>query len=567
MEVKQIMRSFKKIISSVLGTAMALSMCVAPTFAAADPNSNSNRNNAEYTITIDNAKEGHTYEAYQIFEGDISGDDGAYVLSNIDYGEGIDASKLTGQFAGKTAKELAKMLSADAENEDYTELANIFAQHISADRTNILTTPSGTCDYSETEGYKIKNLKPGYYLIKDRSAQLEGKYDANTAFMLKVVGDATVTPKSDIPSVQKKVLDANDSVNNSTTPYTQAGLGDAWADSADYDAYCDDAVPFKITATLPTDNTTNGQGFSQYSKYRLVFHDTFEPGLSAPLNNIKDYRIFIGTHELTEEEKVTVGASVATTDNGFDLTIENVKALTGDNAAVAGGTVSVIYKLTLDHDTAVIGSVGQANTIYLTYSNNPNAGYDQMGETPRDTVRVFTYKIDVDKVDPDLALLAGAEFKLEKYNPSNSSEWDVVIEKMQARVNAENGDAQFEVKGIDDGIYRITETATPAGYNTIKPITFTVNASHDAEADDPKLIELTVTDVSMDALLGDTTSDVPEFTAAADDGMVATKIVNEKGLVLPKTGDVGTALLYAIGAMAIVAGAYHFTRKKQGNEN
>ena len=43
-----------------------------------------------YTITINGDTTGHTYEAYQIFKGDLSGD----TLSNIQWGNGVtDAGK------------------------------------------------------------------------------------------------------------------------------------------------------------------------------------------------------------------------------------------------------------------------------------------------------------------------------------------------------------------------------------------------------------------------------------------------------------------------------------------
>ena len=550
----------KKIFATALGIAMTLSMSVVPTLAAQPTprDSNANSENATYSITIsdtnpDKSKAGHTYGAYQIMKGNVNGTDGSFIMSDIDWGSGIDETKLTGEYKGLTAKAAAKKLAGTATKEVETEAATAFAQQIVKD--GALTTAAGTVSKSP---YKITGLKPGYYLIKDEKNpdnQKGTQPDASTAFILKVVGDTTVAPKSDIPTVEKKVLDTNDTAQAAPT----ADLNAAWEDSADYDAYANDKVPFKLTATLPSDNSAH-HGFADYKSYKLVFNDTFEAGLSAPSKNIAEYDIYVGTHKLTEEEKTTVGASVATSANGFNLTIANVKALTGANAPVAGGTVTVIYHLTLDKATAVIGSKGQANKVNLTFSNNPNVnGEGDTGLTPTDTVRVFTYKVDIDKIDSEQKPLEGAAFKLEK---ETSEGFKTVIENIG---NVGTDKTKFEITGIDDGTYRITETATPRGYNSIKPVTFTVNATHQETADDPQLETLTVTDVKMNTLLGDTTSNAPTFTADKTSGSAATKVVNEKGLVLPKTGDMGTMIFYIAGAGLIAGSIIALKRRKNAH--
>ena len=49
------------------------------------------------SISISNEKTGHTYEAYQLFDGDLSEDGGTYTLSNITWGSGVldDMSSFT----------------------------------------------------------------------------------------------------------------------------------------------------------------------------------------------------------------------------------------------------------------------------------------------------------------------------------------------------------------------------------------------------------------------------------------------------------------------------------------
>ena len=44
---------------------------------------------------------------------------------------------------------------------------------------------------------------------------------------------------------------------------------------------------------------------------------------------------------------------------------------------------------------------------------------------------------------------------------------------------------------MDAGKYKLIETVTPSGYNTIQPIIFTIEATYDEESDDPQLTSLT----------------------------------------------------------------------------
>ena len=68
------MKHLKKIVSLLLTAVMVLAMCIP---VMADTN--------KYTITVSNAGADHTYEAYQVFKGNIS--DGK--LTDIDWGSNV----------------------------------------------------------------------------------------------------------------------------------------------------------------------------------------------------------------------------------------------------------------------------------------------------------------------------------------------------------------------------------------------------------------------------------------------------------------------------------------------
>ena len=126
----------------------------------------------------------------------------------------------------------------------------------SALSTTVAGSVSVAQDNAKTE---ITGLEPGYYLIKDKDSSLTGD-EAYTEYILNIVADTTITPKTDVPSVEKKVKDTNDTTGDTT----------GWQDSADYDIT--DAVPFQLTATLPVN-------VESYKSYFLKFDDTLSQGL------------------------------------------------------------------------------------------------------------------------------------------------------------------------------------------------------------------------------------------------------------------------------------------------
>ena len=550
--------NLRKFGTIVMSSCMSLAMAAMPALAA-EPNANANRNDANYNITINNNNAGHTYEAYKLMEGDLHTVDGALMLTNIEWADGIDNTKLQAPYNGMTAKAVAKELAGNAVQNVASNEAAKFAQQVVKD--GALGTVAKTTNVQTNGKYVLDNLTPGYYLVRDKKDSLKGKYDADTTFILRVVGSTEATPKSGVPSVTKKVEDMNDTTDSAF----RASLDATWADTADYDI--GDEIPYLLTATMPSDEEVDGvKPFSAYKTYSLTYHDTVANGISVA--DVTDADVYINDEKLTEEQKTAIGFTVEKTAKGVDFKIVDIKKATktvGGNAeqmVKAGDQVKVIYKAKLT-DQAVFGNAkngnkGNDNTVYLEYRNNPNVdGSGDTGNTPEDTVRVFTYLINVTKVDQNEAALAGAEFKLEK--KLANGDFKTIVESIALKADSAN---VFEMKGLDDGTYRITETRTPKGYNSIKPITFTVNATHSADPATLEVTDFNVSGVTQEAMIGDTTNDVPTFTATKDNGLVATTIKNEKGLVLPITGDIGTTLFYLAGIALIGGAAVYFKRKK-----
>ena len=475
-----------------------------------------------YSITINNSTAGHTYEAYQIFTGDLSGT----TLSNIVWGSGVSEA---GQTALGDAAAKAETLKTEAD-------AKAFAKAVAP----YLTTAAGSANTVTDGKYVISGLAAGYYLVKDQDGSLTGDNDSYTEYIIQVVGNVTATPKSDVPEVQKKVKDINDSTDTTKTD---------WQDSADYDI--GDSIPFQLKATL-ADNV------SSYTTYKVVFHDTLSKGLTY--NN--DAKVYI---DGTETNGFTVTATV-NADGTTTLTVscDDVKALGAGNSSVI--TVEYTAKL---NENAVLGSAGNPNEVYLEYSNNPNKseeGNNETGETPKDVVIVFTYKTIINKVDSENKPLTGAAFKLEKLikgKDGAADTWTTVKE-----FTVDETTTSFTFSGLDDGQYKLTETKTPAGYNTIDPIYFVIEATHDETADAPTLKTLNayLTDANgnkQTEMKDGESVNIDLGTVDLTAGSITTTVVNKSGSELPSTGGIGTTIFYVLGGVLVLAAVVLLVTKKR----
>lgn len=491
-------KAMKKLMAALLAVAMVCAMAI-PAFAAVDITS-------------------HTFEAYQIFAGDLN----EGTLSNVTWGHNVTTATLLNYLktanaaysACTDAKGVAEVLSNNPSLK--YDFAKIAADHVTgtamATGTGSVTLPSA-----------------GYYLIVD-TTDVANKHDAKNLSLLQVSGATTVTPqiKTDIPTLQKKVQDKNDSIGESATT--------GWQDSADYDI--GDTIPYQLTATLGN--------VSNFDTYYVEFVDAMD---HLTYNNITSVKVDNRTLNAGEYSSNWDSASKT-----LKVSIDNVKAYDATN----GSKIIVEYTATLDSD-AVIGSTGNPNEAYLVFSNNPNGeGY---GKTAPDKNIVFTYKVVANKVDQKGVALPGAAFALYKKLPSVPTDGTshilqdgdayAPVKELNVGVNGEVADktmTTFEWTGIDDGEYMIKEIITPAGYNSIEPIKFTVTAEHQIEAADPKFTSLTGGN---------------DFTGEVSTGALTTKIKNNQGTTLPGTGGIGTTIFYVIGGGLMVAAAILLITKKR----
>ena len=499
-----------------------------------------------YSITVVNANPGHVYEAYQIFTGTLTDeanpdddsitDNGnvAAKLSNVAFADGVSyngAGVVVGKdehgddIISKQAMDLAYALEKGTLSID-TLLADLTLGGVDA--------ISG----DQTDGkYVISGLTPGYYLVKDKANSLNGKYDAYTDYIVEVVENSIVKPKSSVPSVTKNVKDTNDTTGETS----------GWQDSADYDI--GDQVPFQIVATLAS-NVADFVG-----PYRLIFNDTMQAGLTYN----HDLTIKVGERTVFTEGAETgnmEGISVTYEGTALTITIADGKSF-GNNAVL-----TLDYTATLN-ENATHYINGNTNSVKLNYANDPNwqpptdgtTPPPPTGDTPESVVIVYTYKLIVDKVDPEGNAVEDAGFTLYKKDANGTFNAVVLGTDAAGKPITEMKGEQlttFVWSGLDDGTYKLVETTVPAGYNKAADLEFTITADHDLNGT-THVLDL---NGGNDLVLEENQED-PNY------GALTTDIVNRPGAVLPETGGMGTTLFYAIGGVLVLAAIVLLVSKKR----
>lgn len=495
-------KAMKKLMAALLAVAMVCAMAI-PAFA----DGSSSTSTAAVTLyTITAPKNGHTYEIYQIFTGDYDALQPS-MLANIKWGK--NGTGTAGDAVEQTVLDALSKVASYTSDSDKLDVI---------DKYVTLTNPVETI----TNGGSVE-VVGGYYLIKDKDGTVPSSA-AYTPYIVSVVGNVTITPKSnEVPKFTKKLKDTNDTT----------GVITGWQDSADYDI--GDKIPFRLQGTVSKD-------FDSYKTYYYAFHDVEEKGLTFDSSSVK---VFVGD-EVTGTKIDASNYTVVTSPTDgctFEIVFDDLKKVTG---VTANSIITVTYESTLNTD-AVLGAQGNVNTAKLEYSNNPRG--NGTGTTPWDNVIVFTYKVVVNKVDQAGQPLVGAQFTLTKKINGGTE----VIKTM----TIDSSETQFTLSGLDDGEYTLTETVTPAHYNTISPITFTVKADHTITWETERREDI-LTSLSGDKKVGEIT-----FASSKTDGTLTTDVVNKIGTTLPGTGGIGTTIFYVVGGGLMVAAAILLITKKR----
>ena len=559
--------TFKRLSAALFSAAIAasLGMSAIPASYAED-----------YTVTINKAddsndKATHTYEAYQVFAGDLHGTGDDAVLSNVVWGSGVngsallDALKASSEFGTPSAfascDSAQKVAEVIDQWSDDTKMLQKFADIVAA---NLSASPtvSGTAGNN-----KLTMNAPGYYFIKDKDGTLDNsELGAYTDYILKVVDSVTIEAKEDVPAITKKIIES-DGLKEANT----ASIGDS--------------VDFQLDSKVPD--------MSAYNKYFYVINDTMGSGLDFKPSTVKVYIDDMTTPINSSNYEVQTGA--AADGYSFQIVMKNFKKNYEDKT---GKPIKVTYSAELT-DKADRTEKGNENKVNLTYSNNPNHEYkgenepsttpgdgDVTGKTPDSNTKTYTTSLLLNKIDgADNSVLAGAKFELKgsgvnkviianaesfkadaagtyyKLNDGTftltaptpetsaqyaSTETKYILDEKSTSHSGSGEDSYVEAitddmgkltfAGLGSGTYTLTETEAPSGYNKLaNPINISITAAPTLEGPN-----WTVTK-DGEALTKPT--GIYEFT-----------VENNKGVTLPSTGGMGTTIFYVVGGL-LVAGA------------
>lgn len=522
----------KKLLAALLAVAMVCAMAV-PAFA----------DNTE------NIRDHHSFEAFQIFKGDVTGNDiNDFKISNVQWGKNITQHEdflkelkqapIIGELFSDatTPQEAVAVISQwSTSDDDSIAFARFVCNYLYSGAVDRGTSISTSGDVVE-----IPEDGAGYYLVVDTTDFSTGdSYHACNSFLLKVSKgkfNLPIKPKAEKPTVEKEVYD-NDDIGST-------GENNGWGSSADH--AINEPFQFRLIAKLPK---SSDRAYDYYHEYAVLFNDTLSEGITYDKLDSVVINSNGHTYDITNDtSKCEVDDSNLKNDNSFVVSIPNVKTCVPD--LNKGATITVTYTAHLN-ETAYVNTASSDtknnNSVYLQYSNNPIN--TSVGQTPESEVYVYTYQLNNTKYHDDDTPgneLAGAGFRL--YSDEACHDEDEIKLKMNddgtySRDFSTEGkgvemisgqDGQFNVKGLDAGTYYLKETNTPAGYSACKVIPVTIKADHSGN----------------------------HVTLSGD---LNNKIVNKKagGITLPSTGGIGTTLFYVVGGGLMVAAIVLLVTKKR----
>lgn len=421
----------------------------------------------------------------------------------------------------------------------------------------------------------VNDLKPGTYRFTEIGYEegKDNKYIINEndqyVFVVDQSGTTATIPENaehkddytingDTVSVYNYVPDVDKKVEKNGK----------WQEAADYSV--GDSINYKIDVTIP-------ENIERLKTFTVTDTPT---GLTDNVDTVvvKDGETAIA-NEVYKVEK---------NGNGFI-----VKFVPSAMAAYKGKTLTITYTAVLNKD-AVTTIMGNCNTVKLDYSKNVKQNGDEKPDTDEDkkTVQdeavVYTFKIHIDKIADDKAgtCLEGVEFDLYKQvehgakdtiTDAKAKELGLDETKGWVRVNNDvdaNGNhvalktdskGVLEVKGLENGTYKLVETKAKDGYNLLKaPVDVSLNIAYKTtwtETNQYKNGVWVKRDVSkkQEAFDSNEASENEmnggtQNGSETGDGVISTTIINRKGFDLPTTGGFGTLLFSGIGVLLVVAG-------------
>lgn len=548
------------------------------------------------SITINQVAEDNkdnTFKAYQIFKAKVVDEkDKGKVASDIKWANNAIGSKVTtaitesAEYKALVEKDPARGLKKGASASDVAEWLsqNVTGTTASTANNNGTRVAPGDVLYSiakavaedgEAAGSSFKAgeqwTRPsingdGYYLFVSDSLTTPAKPNTGTSPIFALVGGdpVTVTEKTSIPTVEKKILD-----DTAGLDAANAEEGN-WKDSGD--AWIGQEIDYRLTGRV-ADN------IASYNTYYYEFQDTLSKGLKVVKNSdgspngLHVYIVDNGSKKeviLDADKGYTATVTPGETEllNVSFKNLKTVQTTKGEPIEVgAASKVVVTYKAQLTSDVEYKAD-GTTNEVKLVYSNNPMT--DDKGTSESDKVTDYVFGLDVTKTDADpnnakAELVARFKVKMTKEGNTDIPGGGKWLTQKGGLASSENDAGVFTtetnnevfIPGLVEGEYQIIESEAPAGYNTIDPITITVKPKYDTTG---KLTDLVVDSGSDMAIV--------VHKAKLTSTKIPLTIKNKKGSNLPLTGLNGVTFTWIAGGAVLCIGVAHLIRsRKQAEES
>lgn len=542
---------------------------------------------ADTTMTFKGVKAGDTVTAYRM----------------VEYSS--DYSSFTYHPAFKTFLEGKKTTASESLDEWFSKVPSADLKGYLTEYTEALQ--AGTAGYDLPAASKVAgtvaagatsttlNLAPGFYLVLTRTTTANSMVYTPVAVFVRVMGDHsvkvyaggtdlpaaasyTITLKSEAaPVIVKKVRNNLSDLVSAThyQPTTSSGVS------------THDGVDFVIKVTIPNyagdphfstltiKDTLENTALTTNDFSTVSIHRTYDPatgGFSGNLNAaLKTATSSIGTYAGGKQDIV------------LDLDYSKLKNTT------AGATETVFYiqyharlqKDAIDTDTTLDTAAGTTtnmgkNTAALTY---------QLATDPTEKVTdpvstsVYTYSIKLEKKDMDGSALAGAKFRLYRdaamhdevlLAKGTTNNFYYPADVGAAGVEIDTGaDSSFLIKGLEQGVYYLKETATKAGYYLPEGV-FEIVLTGEGNGTSPRILTGKL-DAAASTFTAENTEDDPLIGTATVDTTAVNQLdivlKNSSQPILPSTGGMGTALFTfgGVALMVLAAGLTIYMRKRKEN--